>query len=168
MDARIVGVDAGDFGGIADAPMEFVGAALAHSDEGGLGGQAVLGGKEVVEAVPAGAGVHTVGGDVADVEATAEEFDFGLRFVVPIAAAPGPGKTGGGSARGHNHDSASAVGDGAVGVFRFDLLGRSGNGSDVASGVVEDVVVAGEAFVPSAGLAGEGSGDGGSGLSGGS
>ena len=61
--------------------------APAHPDEGRLLREAVLLGEVCVPGVPLLAGV---GRDERDVETSPEQLDFSLRFVVPVAASPGP------------------------------------------------------------------------------
>ena len=103
--AGIVGVDAGNLVGVGGGPGVGVFAAPAHADEGRLLGQPVLFGEEGVPGVPLLARLQRgVGRDVGDVKTALEQFDFGLRLVVPVTASPGPRIAGGRLLR-NDHDA---------------------------------------------------------------
>ncbi len=86
-DRRVVGVDAGNLVGIERGPVILVDAPLAHADERGLPRQPMSLGQVPVPGVP---GLVRIGGDKRDVEASAQQLDLGLRFMVPVAPPPGP------------------------------------------------------------------------------
>src|SRR5438093_7765697 len=65
--------------------------APAHADERRLSGQPMLLGEERVPGIPFLARPQGgVGGDVGDVKSAPEQFDLGLRLMIPITTPPGP------------------------------------------------------------------------------
>src|SRR5690348_10231099 len=67
-------------------------AAPAHAHKGGLGRQPVLCRQEFVPSIPGTIRLQVLAGlNVGDVKTTPEKFNFRLRLVIPITAAPGPG-----------------------------------------------------------------------------
>ena len=87
--AGIIGVDAGNLVGMSGGPGIFKFTAATHADERGLAGKSALGGEKIIPGVPgfiraqSGAGLN-----IRDAKTAPDQFHFGLRLMVPIAAAP--------------------------------------------------------------------------------
>ena len=104
--ARVVGIDAGNLVRIRSGPGVGVFPAPAHTDKGGLPGQATLFGKKSVPRVPLFAGLERRARlDIGDVKASPKQFDFRLGLVVPVTASPGP-RLAGSRRMGNNHNTA--------------------------------------------------------------
>ena len=91
VDPGIVGIDARNLARIRGRPGVGVFPAATHADERRFLGQPVFLREEAVPGIPRLAGFQgRVGRDVGDVKPALEQLDFGLRLMVPVAAAPGP------------------------------------------------------------------------------
>jgi hypothetical protein len=86
-DCGIVGVDARNLVGVDRRPIELVHTAPTHAHEGRLLREPMLFGKKVVPGIPRPVRVRR---DERNVKTSPEEFDLGLRLVIPVASLPGP------------------------------------------------------------------------------
>src|ERR1051325_11935868 len=155
IDRWIIRVDAGDFVGVAATPIELIYPALTHADEGGFLSQAVLFRQKFVPPVPRLALPSRVGRYKGDVKTASQQFDFGLRLVVPIAGLPRP-RTAGRRLLGNNYDAAAlTVFYAHVDTEARHLARRGRKGRNRSGGIVHNEVVA-DVPVPSSFLAGKG------------